>query len=84
MKNYILDFVKSYLDNISPLNETNKERLLDYHYLDSGHIDSFGIIHFILDLEQEFDISFSPEETESEEFRTIRGIINIINAKKES
>ena len=53
---------------------------LKYRYLDN-HLDSFGIIQFIMTIEDEFNIKLLPEDTESEEFRTIEGVIKIIESK---
>lgn len=75
-----IDFLKEYLSEIKPIN-MNDEKFLNYRYLDK-HLDSFGIIQFIMAVEEEFSISLLPEDTESEEFRTIKGIIKIIESKK--
>jgi len=77
----ILEFLKEYLDEIEPLKMSNEE-FLKYRYLDN-HLDSFGIIQFIMAIEEEFGITLLPEDTESEEFRTIEGVIKIIETKKE-
>ena len=50
-------------------------------YLDN-HLDSFGIMQFIMTVEEEFCITLTPEDTESEEFRTIGGLIEIIKRKQ--
>jgi len=75
----IKEFLYNYLSEIKPL-EINDEEFLKYRYLDN-HLDSFGIIQFIMAIEEEFNIRLNPENTESEEFRTIEGLINIINGK---
>tara|TARA_Y100001970_G_scaffold293410_1_gene440018 strand:+ start:3003 stop:3245 length:243 start_codon:yes stop_codon:yes gene_type:complete len=59
----------------------NIEEKLDYRYLDEGHVDSFSLLNLILELESEFDIKLSAEDTESDNFRTPRGIVLIINGK---
>jgi len=75
-----IDFLREYLSEIKPIN-MNDEKFLKYRYLDN-HLDSFGIIQFLMAIEEEFRISLLPEDTESEEFRTIEGIIKIIENKK--
>jgi len=75
----IKKFLWNYLNEIKPLN-LNEEEFLKYRYLDN-HLDSFGIIQFIMAIENEFNITLEAEDTESEEFRTIEGLINIINEK---
>jgi len=76
----IENFLWNYLNNVKPL-EISKEEFLNYRYLDN-HLDSFGIIQFIMAIENEFEITLLPEDTESEEFRTIQGLIKIIKSKK--
>ena len=52
-----------------------------YRYLDKGQVDSMGLIKFIFEIEDRFDIAFSPEDTQSDEFRTVGGLINMIERK---
>jgi acyl carrier protein len=75
----IIDFLWNYLNEIKPL-EMSKEEFLKYRYLDN-HLDSFEIIQFILAIENEFNITLNPEDTESEEIRTIEGLAKIIEGK---
>ena len=53
----------------------------DFCYMDAGHVDSVSFIHFILELEEVFNVIFDPEETSSEEFRTLKGLTSLINRK---
>ncbi|SFO98311.1 acyl carrier protein [Hydrogenimonas thermophila] len=76
-----IDFLRNYLNEIKPI-EMDDNTFLKYRYLDN-HLDSFAIIQFIMAIEDEFGISLLPEDTESEEFRTIEGVIKIIETKKE-
>ena len=76
----IIDFLWDYLNNVKPLN-MSKEEFLKYRYLDN-HLDSFAIMQFILEVENRFNIKLLPEDTESEEIRTIEGVANIIYRKK--
>lgn len=50
-------------------------------YLDEGLIDSFGLIEMIMHFETTFDMRLDGDEMQQEEFRTIGGLINIIEAK---
>jgi len=75
-----IDFLREYLSQINPV-DMNDEDFLRYRYLDN-HLDSFEIIQFIMAVEEEFGISLLPEDTESEEFRTIEGVIKIIESKR--
>ena len=76
----MLKFFREYLEEIKPLNMSDEE-LLGYGYI-NGHLDSFGIIQFIMAVEEEFGITLDPQDTESEEFRTIGGVIEMIKRKK--
>ena len=53
----------------------------DFCYMDVGHVDSVSFIHFILELEEVFNITFDPEETSSEEFRTLKELTALIDRK---
>lgn len=81
MKQKIYKFLIDYLNQTKPIDDITEEELLDYRYLDNGHIDSFGLIQFIMAIEEEFDITLEPEDTESDEFRHIKGLIQIIEKK---
>jgi len=54
---------------------------LPYRFLDKGHIDSLGIMGFIMEIEEIFNIELSPEDTQSDEFRSVGGLANLINKK---
>jgi acyl carrier protein len=75
----IVKFLWDYLNEIKPL-EMEKKDFLKYRYLEN-HLDSFEIIQFIVAIESEFNITLNPEDTESEEIRTIEGLAKIIKGK---
>jgi len=79
----IYTFIADYLNSISPIPCQDEKSILQYRYLDVGHIDSFGIINFILAMEDEFGISLTPKDTESDEFRSVEGLIKIISKRLE-
>jgi acyl carrier protein len=51
------------------------------NYIDSGYVDSLGIIKFVADIEAAYDIEISDSDIESPEFRTVGGLISIICSK---
>ena len=55
--------------------------LVHFNYIESGFVDSIGIIQFIAELEDIFSIEFTDEETMSPEFSTVGGVIRIIEEK---
>jgi len=58
--------------------------LAGFDYIESGHIDSIGIIRFILDLEREFDIVIGEADIDCADFRTIGGLTALIERKLRS
>ena len=57
--------------------KTEKEQLR-YEYLDEGLIDSMGIVEMVLEFEKKFDIRFKPQHLQSAAFRTVGGLILMI------
>ena len=47
-------------------------------YLDLHVVDSIGIVQMIVTFEKEFDIRFSPSHMQSAEFKTVGGLIGLI------
>ncbi len=47
-------------------------------YLDAGWLDSMQLVEMIVTFEQEFGIKFSAREMQSEEFRTLEGLIVLL------
>jgi len=50
-------------------------------YIKAGIVDSIGIIKFILELESRFDIEIVDTDIESDEFRSVQGLTNLISSK---
>jgi acyl carrier protein len=55
-----------------------EEEQLAFEYIDNKLIDSLGIVIMVLTFEEEFGIFFEPEDMQSMEFRTIGGLISLI------
>lgn len=51
----ILTVIVEFLQKRGDLPKGKKESL-NYRYLESGHVDSFGIVQLIMSLEEEFNI----------------------------
>ncbi len=75
------EYVIGLLEDRGPIPASNKAEKLAYRYLDSGHIDSISLIHFIAAIEDEFDIELTPEDTQSDEFRFVGGLGSLISAR---
>jgi D-alanine--poly(phosphoribitol) ligase subunit 2 len=50
-------------------------------FLKTGIVDSVGIIKFILEIESRFDIEITETDIESDDFRTVRGLVAMIDRK---
>lgn len=74
--------VLNYLYKVKPI-DLSLADLDCYEFFQNGHLDSFGVIGFIMFLEDEFGIQIQTEDTESLEFRTIGGVIRLIVRKHE-
>jgi len=82
MTNEIYDVIVSLLEKRGPLQGNSDQEIRDYRYLDAGHVDSLNIMQFILEIEESFGISLLAEDTQSDEFRTIGGIITLVERKR--
>lgn len=75
VKQKVLEFLTRSARKSMPDGESE---LLACFYLDNGIIDSLGIIMMITEFEETFDIRFSAEDMQSQEFQTVGGLIEII------
>lgn len=50
-------------------------------FIKAGIVDSVAIIKFILEIESGFDIEISESDIESDDFRTVRGLVAMIDRK---
>jgi len=55
----------------------------EFNYIDTGYVDSMGLLKFVVELEQEFDIQISDDDIMSPGFKIIGGLISLINKKFE-
>lgn len=79
--NEILSFLVSELEKKGTLPGADTESRMKYRYLDLGHVDSLSIISFVSSIEIRFDVEIDPEDMESEAFRTLGGLVGIIEQK---
>ena len=54
---------------------------ITFNYVESGYIDSMGLVQFIATIEDEFEIEFSDEDMEDPEINVIGGLIDMIKQK---
>lgn len=74
----VQDFVLTYLEQFKPVPGADAQAKLAYDFLDAGHIDSFGIMQMILTLEDRFQIRFQEQHLQSDDIRTVGGLIAIV------
>ncbi len=51
------------------------------NYVESGYVDSLGIIQFVFEIEDEFGIEFSDEELAAPSFKIVGELIKLIERK---
>ena len=79
MENSVKKYILQLLEQKGPLPES---RLVDdYRFLDTGHIDSIGLIKFIVNIENKYDIEFSDQDILQDNFRTVQGLCELIDEK---
>jgi acyl carrier protein len=74
------NFVIQLLQERGPLPAENLDA---FNFLESGFIDSFALIRFILSIEDEFGIAITPGEMASPRIRTIGGMAELIEGKRQ-
>lgn len=57
--------------------------ILKLNYVESGYIDSIGMIQFIAVLEDEFNIIFSDDDLSNQDIKVVGKLIEIIVSKME-
>ena len=75
----ILSYVLNYLSARGATIPT--KGIEDFNYVDSGVIDSFEILSFIMEIQNEFEIKLTPEDLQEERIKTIGGIAGMIIEK---
>lgn len=51
------------------------------NYIEQGYIDSLGLVKFIVDLEDEFNIEFSDDDLDSSSVKIIGELIKLVERK---
>lgn len=52
-----------------------------FNYIDTGYVDSIGLIKFVLEIETQYDIEISDADMVAPEFKTVGGLVALIQAK---
>lgn len=78
----ILAFIFVLLEKTAPIPGNTNEQKANYRFLDAGHVSSFEVMQFVMEIELAYQLEFSPAELESDEMRTPGGIAKLIVAKR--
>lgn len=81
LKNEIRDFIVMSLQKKKKIPQNFLNDIDNFNYLHEGQIDSLELIHFIISIEEKFKFTFSEKNKESQKFRTVGGLTNIILSK---
>jgi acyl carrier protein len=76
--NDIKEFIIDYLQREYTI---EVEDIMSLNFVETGYVDSFGLLTFILSLEQEYGIEFSEEELQDPSFKVVGSLIETV-AKK--
>ncbi len=79
MKDSVREFVLRLIEKKARLPE--EVDLDSFNYFDSGYVDSLGIIKFMVEIENFYEIEISDSDMESAEFKTVGGLVSFINRK---
>ena len=75
IKDFILDYIQreyTLPDDID---------VMKFNYVESGYVDSLGLIQFIATIEDEFNISFTDEDLADPNIKVVGKLIEIIHRK---
>ena len=78
MTKEIFNFIISLLEKHGPIPVESDDKRMAYRFLEVAHIDSFGLNEFVMEIEDQFNVTLSPEDTQSEEFRSVGGLVELI------
>ena len=75
VKSFVLDYIQREYTVPAEVD------ILALNYIESGYVDSLGLIQFIATIEDEFEIAFSDEELEDEDIKIVGKLISMIEKK---
>lgn len=56
--------------------------IMSLNYVESGYVDSLGLIQFIATIEDEFGIEFTDEDVENPDIKVVGTLIDMIEKKR--
>lgn len=80
--NSISNITERLLKCLEKVSDMSSAQIQSYNqesnYFDENVLDSMGFMLFVVEIENEFDLSFTPENLQSYEFQSIKGVAKII------
>ena len=77
----ILKLIVEFLEKRGQLPKKRKE-LLNYSYLENGHIDSFGMVQLLMTLEDEFEVDLQQKNWRDMGFaKTVGGLVDLVDLR---
>ncbi len=77
----VKEFIVDYIQREYTISEDID--IMELNYVESGYIDSMGMIQFIAVIEDEFGISFSDDELAEPDIKVVGKLINMVVKKLE-
>lgn len=77
--NNIKEFVTEYIQREYTI--ADDIDIMTLNYVESGYVDSMGLIQFIATIEDEFSIEFEDEDLENPEIKIVGKLIELIERK---
>lgn len=75
VKSFVLDYIQREYTVPAEVD------IMALNYIESGYVDSLGLIQFIATIEDEFEIAFSDEELENDDIKIVGKLIAMIEKK---
>lgn len=75
----VKDFIINFIERDYSLPEDLD--LMNLNYAESGYVDSISMIQFIVEIEEEFNITFSNDELNDPDIKIVGKLIELVNSK---
>lgn len=53
----------------------------EFNLIESGYLDSLGLVDLLLEIEQEYNVELSMEDLELDSFRSVESIVELIRSQ---
>lgn len=78
MNDKVKDFVLDYLQREYTI---DSDDIMSLNYVETGYVDSIGLVSFVVTIEDEFGVEFLDEELQDPGFKVVGKLINIVSKK---